>query len=198
MKLYATERSHFARKVRLLLDHLEADYEMVDVGVVTNLTPEHFRKNPLMTIPVLEDEDVWLVESDHINRYIARKLDPSDRFRTLSEAPDHLNMRAVLNGIMSNEVKIVMSSRLEPVPDASGYLDKAKASILTSLGWIDDRQHVFDAETPGDLEFHFVAMWDHLEKFGAIEMPNLSLASLANTLMAQPTIAKSACLPRVG
>lgn len=32
--LLGTERSHFTRKVRLLMDHLGLDYDMVDIGNV--------------------------------------------------------------------------------------------------------------------------------------------------------------------
>lgn len=50
-----TPKSHFARKVRLLLDHLELSYDMVDVGNVAEDNPDNFYGNPLMGVPVFED-----------------------------------------------------------------------------------------------------------------------------------------------
>ena len=80
MKLFATPKSHFSRKVRLLLDHLELTYELVDVGDVSSAESSLFDGNPALGVPVLEDGEVWMLESDHIAFYLVRTYDPGDRF----------------------------------------------------------------------------------------------------------------------
>lgn len=70
MQLFATPLSHFSRKVRLLLDHYDIEYEFVDVGNVANAELSVFDGNPLMRVPVLKDGALWLIESDHIEFHL--------------------------------------------------------------------------------------------------------------------------------
>lgn len=66
MQLVATPASHFARKVRLLLDHYGLAYDMVDAGNVAEFSEDKFAGNPLMLVPVLNDGDLTVYDSDHI------------------------------------------------------------------------------------------------------------------------------------
>ena len=192
MKLYGTPRSHFARRARLLLDHLNADYEMVDVGNVATLDEAVFHKNPMMVVPVFEDGDVWLIDSDHICQYIARKLDPEDRFRTLSTDPSHLNMRAMMRGVMDHEVRILMARRLGGDTSGMAYFDKAKKVYEQGLKWVEDHKAEFNLAEPGDLEFHLVCMWQHLKYFSGFDLPNYDIGSYAADLAAREIFRKSA------
>lgn len=192
MKLYATPKSHFSRKVRLLLDHLSLPYELIDIGNVAEAAPDHFGKNPVMSVPVLEDGETWLIESDHIARYIARQWDQGDPFAVLTENTDLLNARAVMNGVMSNEVKLILSQRTGLDPSGHAYFEKAKQSILQCLAWLEDRADLFPLESLSYAHFHFISMWDHLKLYALVPLPYPRLERLANHLGAMARVARSA------
>jgi glutathione S-transferase len=195
MKLIGTPRSHFTRKVRLLLDHWDAPYAFEDVGDVSQADPARFAGNPALSIPVLEDGAVWVIESDHIAQYLSAKLDPEDRLHVRRSDPDTLNRRAVLNAIMSQEVKLVLGKRTGLQTEGAAYFDKARAAILHGLNWLEARADTFDAEAPGYAEFHFIAMWEHLALYDTVVLTQPHLKALADQLAAQPLIAKSAYPP---
>ena len=192
MQLIATHRSHFSRKVRLLLDHLGIVYELVDAVDVSKSDRARFGANPLMNVPVWRDGDLWMIDADHIAQHIVREHDPADRFEVLTTDPDTLNARAVMNGVMANEVKIVMSERLGSNPDEIGYMLKCKAAIRAGLAWLEERADAVPAEHPTYLSFHFIALWDHVNALGFVEDPWPKLEALGRTLGAQEAIARSA------
>ena len=182
MKLFMTPKSHFSRKVRLLLDHLELSYDMIDVGNVATDDPDNFGGNPLMGVPVLEDGTEWLVDSDNISSYLSRTYDPEDRFAVLTSSVDLLNARAVMNGVMGNEVKLILSKRTGLDPGPHAYFQKAAHAIELGLGWLEARSALFQPESPGYAEFHLVSMWDHLESFFSKDLNFPSLREISATL----------------
>lgn len=196
MRLFATPRSHFSRKVRLLLDHLELPYELVDIGDVSANDSNLFHGNPAMGVPVLEDGSVWMLESDHIAGYIVRTYRPTDQYEVLTDSVNLLNARAVMNNIMGNEVKLILAERggLDPRPHA--YFQKAKNAIKLGLTWLEERSEMFNAEDPGYLEFHFISLWDHLELYQLTELDYPSLQKLASRLSQHGKVSKSAPPPR--
>lgn len=192
MQLYATPLSHFSRKIRLLLDHLKLPYDFINVGNVADQQLSQFHGNPLLSVPVLLDGDRWIIESDHIAAYVVRNHDPSDRFEVLASDWQQLNIRAVLNGIMANETKLILSKRTGLDPSGHAYFEKARAAIENSLAWLGENADVFDAEQPKFLEFHFISMWDHLNHYGLVNTKHASLALIAEALTAFDVVRKSA------
>lgn len=192
MHLYATPLSHFSRKIRLLLDHLKLQYDFIDVGNVADQQLSQFHGNPLLSVPVLLDGDRWIIESDHIAEYVVRNYDPDDRFEVLASDWQQLNVRAVMNGIMANETKLILSKRTGLDPSGHAYFEKARAVIKNSLAWIGENADVFNAEQPKYLEFHFISMWDHLNHYGLVNMEHASLASIAEALTSIDVVQKSA------
>jgi glutathione S-transferase len=77
LKLYMTERSGNAYKVRLLLSMLDVAYEPVHVDLAhgENREPAFLRLNPRGQVPVLEDDGAILWDSTALLVYIARKHD---------------------------------------------------------------------------------------------------------------------------
>ncbi len=67
----ATRRSHFARKVRLLLLATKAPHELEWVNDVAALFAS---PNPLMKVPTLLDGEIVVFDSDHIAAYVVHKL----------------------------------------------------------------------------------------------------------------------------
>ncbi|WP_439636919.1 glutathione S-transferase family protein [Oceanicaulis sp.] len=195
MKLYGTARSHFTRKVRLLLDHWDAPYKFEDVGDVSQADPAQFGGNPALSIPVLDDGDVWMLDSEHIARHLSERFDAEDRMQVRRFDPETLNRRAVLNAIMSQEVKLVLGARTGLPTETAPYFTKARSAIQHGLDWLEARSDSFDADEPGYAEFHFIAMWEHLALYDTVALAQPRLKALADRLAARPLIAKTAYPP---
>ena len=80
MKLYNVEISGNCYKVRLFLSLLDLDYEIVPVDMKSSeqKSPEYLQKNPLGEIPVLEDGDFILRDSQAILVYLASQYSSND------------------------------------------------------------------------------------------------------------------------
>lgn len=192
MKLVATPLSHFGRKLRILLAELAVPFEWVRPAGVMEANPAHYGDNPLMRVPTLIDGDVTLIESDHIARYLVSRYDPSDRFGVRSEAVEDLNALAVTNGIMDNEVVVILAKRggLEGT-ERVVYFQKLLAAIEHGLAWLEPRV------AHGELRYRdiaLVAMWQHLEHYGLVagldRYPRI--AARVSELMVRPSIATTA------
>ncbi len=116
--------------------------------------------NPLLRVPTLVDGDVTLIESDAIARYVVGKHDAADWFGVRSERARDLNRLAVANGIMANEVVLILAKRggLEDI-DAVAYFRKLRAAIDSGLAWLD-------ADVDLDARFDYadmtlICMWQH-------------------------------------
>jgi len=70
MKLYASDRTPFGRKVRIVLAELGLDYERDAAGSGARPISELARLNPALRIPILEDGDRLLSESNLIIEYL--------------------------------------------------------------------------------------------------------------------------------
>ena len=75
MKLYDVQISGNCYKVRLFLSLLKLNYEIIPIDIVNReqKSPTYLKKNPLGEIPVLEDNDFVLRDSQAILVYLARK-----------------------------------------------------------------------------------------------------------------------------
>ena len=75
IKLYDVELSGNCYKIRLFLSLLDLDYELVPVAIAKGeqKSPAYLQKNPLGEIPVLEDGDLTLRDSQAILVYLALK-----------------------------------------------------------------------------------------------------------------------------
>lgn len=191
ISLFASPLSHYARKDRILLDLYGIDYEFKSVGEVGGTSLEAFAQNPLMKVPTLVDGPTWIVDSDHIARYLVRKYDPKDRYRVLDEDIAVLNARAILNGIMQEEVKLILAHRSGVPTEQYAFFDKARKAIDQGLQWLEDRADLFNAEKPAYLDFHLVCLWEHLAcyKFSELEYPKLR--PVAETVGEVPAIHRS-------
>lgn len=179
MDLYYTPLSHYARKVRVLLDLYKAPYTLINIKNVAETNLSLFENNPLMKIPVLRHEDEWIIDSDSIAHFIVQALDPSDRYNVLSPTIDDMNFRAILNGIMDAEVKYILAKRTGiPVADYP-FFDKALLTISRGLEWIDEwLEQNLNTTTDSSLHYkdiHLICAWEHLEHSNIIELnyPNI-------------------------
>jgi len=162
VKLVATPLSHFGRKIRILLAELEVRFEWVRPDGVMTASPAHYGDNPLMRVPTLVHDGETLIESDHIARYLVRTYDPDDRFGVRSERTGDLNRLAMANGVMANEVVLILAKRggladLERVV----YFQKLALGIDNGLAWLDAHT---DPDAPG-FDYRDIAticMWQHV------------------------------------
>ena len=80
MKLYNVEVSGNCYKVRLFLSLLNLDCEIVPIDIANSeqKSPSYLKKNPLGEIPVLEDHDLILRDSQAILVYLAFQYGSAD------------------------------------------------------------------------------------------------------------------------
>ena len=193
MKLVYTPRSHFSRKVRILLACLGHEIPLVDAGNVADRDPARFGDNPLMSVPVLVDDDGSLVfDSDHIAQQLVHRLDPQDRYDVLTRDVATLNGRAVMNGIMAAEVDVVLAKRTGMDVDRYARFAKRTQVIAQGLDWLEARADALFGERPSYAGFHLVAMWDHLRLYGLLDGDRPRLRERAAALSADPIVAASA------
>jgi len=193
MMLYATPLSHYSRKVRILLDLWQLPYQFVDIGNVTNTDQDVFAGNPLMKVPVLVDGSQWIIDSDIIAQYLVEKYDPKDRYRVKELDWARLNIRAVMNGMMQEEVKLILAKRTGVPIDQYEFFHKSKQVLSQGLNWLETNASNFDSKNPGYLEFHLLCLWEHLDFFHFIDQ-SLDLPQLRfiyHELSQQPSIQKT-------
>jgi glutathione S-transferase len=161
LKLYATPGSHFARKVRILMAELGVQFEPVWIASLLATSPNAFADNPLMRVPTLVDGDRVVVDSDHIARVIVDTYDADDWFGVKSGDPKNLNRLAVANGIMENEVVLILMKRggVEDL-DSITYLRKLKLGIHDGLAWLEASVALDAPLTWADITM--ICMWEHL------------------------------------
>ncbi|MEO1082057.1 MAG: glutathione S-transferase [Pseudomonadota bacterium] len=164
MKLYDLELSGNCYKVRLLLALIGKDYELVPVDF---LDGEHTRPplsdlNPFKEIPILEDGELVLRDSQAILVYLARHYGDESWFPA-----DAANMARVLEWLMMAENEIARGPNDARLHDKFGYaldhvLAVQKAGRVLELleQRLSERQWlVGDAPTIADIAcFPYVAL----------------------------------------
>lgn len=162
MQLIGTPLSHFTRKIRILLAELGVPFTFVRPPGVLASAPATYGGNPLMRVPTLIDGDATVFESDHIARYLVARHDPADRLGVRSDKVADLNRLALINGVMANEVTVILAKRagLADV-DSVAYFRKLGSAIDLAL---DDLDRDLDVDAPS-FDYRDAAlacMWQHL------------------------------------
>lgn len=82
IRVYNSPLSGHCHRVRLLLSLLDLPYEVIDVDLRAgeHKRPEFLAKNPLGQVPVIEDGDVLLYDSNAILVYLALRYDDDRRW----------------------------------------------------------------------------------------------------------------------
>lgn len=189
LQLIYTPRSHFARKVRLLLAGLGLEADLIDAGNAAGADPRSFGPNPLLKVPTLVDDGRPVFESEHIAQHLVRTRDPADRFDVLTGDIDVLNARAVLNGIMALEVELILGAR-SGLDTAQPRFAKMRDAITGSLAWLEANARVFDRPA-SYLGFHLLAMRDHVALYDLVPLDFPHLQRHADAIAALPFAAAS-------
>ena len=166
LRLYGTPLSHFTRKIRILLQELGVDFELVRPTSLLATSTDGYGDNPLMRVPTLEHRGMHVFDSDHIARYVVGAFDPEDRFGVRTEDPRDLNRLAVVHGIMDNEVVLILAKRggLEDVESVT-YFRKLGAAIDSGLAWLDAHTPLEEARFDY-ADIATICMWQHVAHYG--------------------------------
>jgi glutathione S-transferase len=189
MKLMMTPRSHFARKVRILMRALDVPHELVDVGNIVALQTS--RVNPAAKVPALLHGSTTVLESDTIAGYVVRRTQNDDRFGVFTMDVELLNARAVMNAAMSAEVELVLGGRAG-LPAENQRFDKLRKVVHASFEWLEEHAAALDTERPSYASFHLVCLHDYtkLHKFVQLsQFPKLSESARRTSLL--PYVAES-------
>jgi glutathione S-transferase len=168
------------------------DLELVNIGNVGDASPKAFGPNPLMKVPTLIHGSKVVFESDHIASYLTLSYHPQDTFDVLQPELPALNSRAVMNGIMSSQVELVLAQRGGIDIEVQPRFQKLKASIAQSLQWLDNNANAF-REAPTYAGFHLVCMWDLLKLYETLPLENLPrLEQVHSRISVLPYVSESA------
>ncbi len=99
--IYGPAYSTFARTVRLALEEKGADYDIVEVDILTGAhqTPEHLARHPFAKVPAFEHDGFAIYETDAIARYVNQAFDGSDLEPGDAQARARMNQAmAVIGG----------------------------------------------------------------------------------------------------
>jgi glutathione S-transferase len=77
IRLHGTPLSGHVHRIELFLRILGLDYVYREAGAKVRASPEFLALNPLGQIPVLEDGDLVLADSNAILVYLAKRYDPT-------------------------------------------------------------------------------------------------------------------------
>lgn len=93
-KLYYAQVSPAARSTLLTIGALDLDVELIPISLIAgeHLTPQFLKRNPLHTVPTLEDGDFAIFDSHAINAYLVGKYGKND-----SLYPKDLQKRAIVD-----------------------------------------------------------------------------------------------------
>ncbi len=82
IRLHRYPLSGHSHRVELLLSLLRLPFELVDVDLLTGAhrTPEFLARNPFGQVPVIEDGETTLADSNAILVYLATRYDPAGRW----------------------------------------------------------------------------------------------------------------------
>jgi glutathione S-transferase len=159
LRLHRHPISGHCHRVELLLSLLGLPYEAVtvDLRARAHKSPEFLAKNPFGQIPVLEDGDVVLADSNAILVYLALRHDPA---RTWLPAEPVGAARveqwlAVAAGQLAYGPAAARRAAVFGRPIDPATVDAAVALFNTLDGWLADRRFlVGDAPTLADLAMY--------------------------------------------
>ena len=147
MKLIGSLTSPYTRAVRMLCIELSLTFEFEETPPFKNMTPEWDKQlkqtNPLFKVPILIDDDKYLVESRVILNYLAHIYRNSPNFdgRVLStdiNSYQKQNLISVLYGVLDAAALGFMMRASYPELDAEvGYLQRSFERIKGGMEWLE-------------------------------------------------------------
>ena len=148
MKLWFSEGSPFARKVRIVLAEKGLEYEK-DMLNALRPVDTHKRIHPGLSIPVLQDGELVLFESNLILDYLlktyphsASNSPPPPLAPTMTRPAHHwedAKTIAVLETLANAIVTLKLMRDSGATPDNVAYLKRHSARMESCLDWLEER-----------------------------------------------------------
>nr|WAS27854.1 glutathione S-transferase [Mythimna separata] len=140
VKLYTLDWSPPVRATMMACDIFDVPFEKIEVNLMKkeHLTPEYLEKNPLHTIPVLEDDDFILFDSHAIMIYLAETYAKDE-----SWYPKDIKKRALVNQKLFFDTSILFP-RIRAVTypimvEGSKIIEQKKIDvILEAFGFVEE------------------------------------------------------------
>lgn len=149
MKLYCSNGSPFARKVRIVLAEKGLAY---DADIQDRLRPVEEALGPTLAVPVLDDGGRRLWESDLIIDYLLKTYPDCKPTADMAAAPplapwmtrpdrhwDDMTTLATLASCATSIVNIRLMRSDGITPENSDYLVRQKTRIERCLDWLEER-----------------------------------------------------------
>jgi glutathione S-transferase len=148
MKLWFSEGSPFARKVRIVLAEKGLDYEK---DILKGIRPvdSHRHLHPGLAVPVLQDGGLTLFESNLVVQYLLQtypenspKCPHPPLLPTMTRSSHHwedAKTLAVLETLTSTIVNLKLMRDDGATPDTVPYLKRQQLRIESCLDWLEER-----------------------------------------------------------
>jgi glutathione S-transferase len=149
VKLYCSNGSPFARKVRIVLTEKGLAYE---ADIQDRVRPVDEAPGPTLAVPVLDDGGRRLWESDLIVDYLLRTYPDSRPAADMAATPplspwmarpdrhwDDMTTLATLASCASSVVNIRLMGSDGITPENSDYLARQKTRVERCLDWLEQR-----------------------------------------------------------
>jgi glutathione S-transferase len=137
LRIIGRSSSHFTRTVRVIARECGLVHEFQPVLDLMSQSASDFGDNPALKLPILETPTGAWFGALNISRELARRapepvhvLWPEDLLNRIAANAQEL----VLQG-MATEVSLIMRSL--PAPGSNPVDDKAHASLMNSLAWLE-------------------------------------------------------------
>lgn len=198
--LYGSPNSVYANKVRYVLNALGLDYEFAQVNLLKgeHKSEEHIKRNPSGKVPVLEDGDLTIFESNAIIRYLGNVYgtkyypqDPKQRAR-IDQWIDFVTLY-VGDGTGTLMGNIVFAPVFGTEADESS-IQLAREQLKRFLPIIDDQLAESRYLTGDQLtlaDFNLLTALDPAELIGVDLSVYPNITKFRNELIAEPWYTKN-------
>lgn len=146
IKLYRHRISGHSHRVELMLSLLRLPFEAIDVDLMkgAHKQPDFLAKNPLGQVPVIEDGELTLADSNAILVYLATRYDEARSWypREALPAAEIQRWLSVASGELRYGPGALRLLALLKAPVDKGIAERAAAQILPMIeGWL--QQHTW-------------------------------------------------------
>lgn len=168
LTLVARSSSHFSRITRIYAAELEVAHAFEPVFDITSTASGVFADNPLLRVPSLRTPEGTWFGSLGICRELARRSTSGLRLVWPEDLSDVLgsNAQEVVTDAMNTGV-IIITNRIQKVPDDTPALTKPFARLQGALGWLETNlEDALATQPPADLSFLEVSAFCFLTHLG--------------------------------
>jgi glutathione S-transferase len=179
LKLHASNVTPYGRKVRIVLAELGLPYDRDEAGAAQRPLEQHAGLNPALRVPILEDGERVLIDSNLIIKYLLGNY----AWRVTTGAPtpplatglarsqhywDDRKLLSVLDALLETTVNLRQLGLSGITPAQSTYLQRHQERIAHILDWLEHRADP-EGLLPGRFsvqDLSLVCALDFGERFG--------------------------------